>query len=154
MRNFEKTVEIAVPPDRVWAVMIDVEHWSDWTASITSIRKLDPPPFAVGSRVHIVQPKLRPGVWTVTDVEPGRSFTWTSGASGFMRVFARHDVEPTDSGCRVTLSVVFKGILGAFAAAAYGKLTAEYMGMEAAGLKRRSETRGATEPISSGQRSS
>ena len=87
-----------------------------------------------------MQPKLRPGVWTVTDVEPGRSFTWASGTSGIVRVIARHVVEPIDSGSRVTLSVEFKGILGALGAAAFGKLTNEYMGMEAAGLKRRVES--------------
>lgn len=140
MRNFEKTVEIAAPPDRIWSVMIDVENWPQWTASVTSIRKLDPPPFDVGSRVHIVQPKLRPGIWTVTGVEPGRSFSWASGVSGLVRVIARHAIEPADSGSRVILGVEFKGILGAIGAAAYGKLTAEYMAMEAAGLKRRLES--------------
>lgn len=142
MRHFEHTIDIAAPPDRIWPVMIDVERWSDWTASITSIRKLDPPPFGTGSRVHMSQPKLRPGIWTVTELESCRSFTWASGVSGLMRVAARHIIEPADSGSRVTFSVEFRGLLGGLAGLAFAKITAEYIGTEAAGLKRRVESQG------------
>jgi hypothetical protein len=56
MTQFSITVEIPAPPDRVWAVMADIERWSDWTPTVTSIRRLDPGPLAVGSRARIRQP--------------------------------------------------------------------------------------------------
>ena len=135
----KKTIDIAAPPERVWQVMVDVEHWNEWTASITSVKKFDAVPFAVGSRARVSQPKLRDAIWTVTQLEPGRTFTWTSGVPGLLRAIGSHTVEPTKKGTRATLSVEFRGLLGWLAAGAFGKLTEEYIGLEAAGLKRRCE---------------
>ena len=33
----EDSVEIAAPPQLVWDVFTDVEHWPDWTSSVTSL---------------------------------------------------------------------------------------------------------------------
>ena len=138
MRSFHKTVDIAAPPERVWAVMIDVERWPEWTKSMETIRRLEGGPFAIGSSTWISQPKLRPAVWTVTQFDAGRSFTWSASGPGF-RVFGSHGVEPIESGSRATLSIRFEGLLGGIVGHLLRKLNVEYMEMEAAGLKRRSE---------------
>ena len=138
MPDVEKTIRIAAPPDRVWDVWMNVEHWADWTASITSIQRLDAGPLAVGSRVRILQPKLRPAVWSVTQLDVCRNFTWRSGIPG-LNVFGSHMVEPEGQGSLVTLTVEFKGLFGRLAARAFRKLNEEYVGMEAAGLKRQCE---------------
>jgi uncharacterized protein YndB with AHSA1/START domain len=39
--DFAISIEIATPPDRVWAVLSDIEKWPEWTPSITSIERLD-----------------------------------------------------------------------------------------------------------------
>jgi carbon monoxide dehydrogenase subunit G len=135
----QKTIEIDAPPERVWRVMANVERWHEWTASIRSIRRLEGGPFTVGSSACVSQPKLRDTIWTVTHLEPGRSFTWTSSVSGLFRATGIHSVEPTGKGSRVTLSVEFKGLLGGLAGLAFGKVTDEYVAMEAAGLKRKCE---------------
>jgi uncharacterized protein YndB with AHSA1/START domain len=114
--DFTKTIDIAAPPDWVWDAMTDVEHWPDWTASVTSIKRLDAGPFAVGSRARIKPPKLLPAIWTVTALIPGRSFTWISGMPG-LRVTGHHEVESGMSGSRVTLSIQFEGIFRGVAAA-------------------------------------
>ena len=118
--------------------MVDVERWREWTASITSIEKLQPGPLAIGSRARVVQPKLRPAVWTVTQLDPGRSFSWTSGIPG-VHVTGIHTVERVGQGSRAVLSVEFKGLFGGLVDRLMRKLNDEYVGMEAAGLKRRCE---------------
>jgi len=119
--------------------MAAVESWPDWTASVTSIKKLDPGPLSIGSRARVSQPKLMPAVWTVTEIDAGRSFSWVSRTPG-VRVTGIHRVEPSTIGCRVTLSVKFEGLLAGIAARIFRKLNEEYLQLEATGLKRRCES--------------
>ena len=44
------SVAIDAPSDLVWDVFTDVEHWPDWTASVTRLRGLDDVQLAVGRR--------------------------------------------------------------------------------------------------------
>jgi len=140
MRNMDFTisVDIAAPPDRVWAVMSDIEKWHEWTASVRSITVRDRGPLRPGTRAWVRQPKFPPAHWTVTDVGQ-RTFTWVSRAPG-MVVTATHSVTPVATGSRATLSLHFAGMFGPF----FGRLTRDinnrYLEMEAAGLKRRSES--------------
>ena len=141
MREFTTHVTIAAAPARVWAIMTDVVHWPEWTASIRSVEHLDAEPLRVGSRVRIEQPKLRPAVWTVTDWQPQRSFTWESKNPGIAAV-GLHAVEAVAEGSRVTLTVRFDGWLAPLIALLAGGLTRTYIAMEAAGLKARCEAAG------------
>ena len=138
--EFHISVDIAAPPDTVWSVMSDAERWHEWTASVTSIRLLDGRPLGVGSRALIRQPKFPPAMWTVTALDPGRGFVWQSGAPG-MRVQAHHSLTPIAGGTRVTLRLEYSGMLGTLMARMTRGITNRYLGMEAAGLKKRSEER-------------
>lgn len=133
------TVDIAAPPERVWEVLADVEHWSDWTESVQWVRRLDEGPLRTGSTAKISQPKIPTSDYVVTELEPGRSFTWVNSGPG-ARTTARHSVEPlADGGARVRLSVTMEGWLGSLVGRFYAGLTDRYLAMEAAGLKRRCE---------------
>ncbi len=138
MTHVPITVEIQAPPERVWAVLWDIERWPEWTPSVTSIERLDRGPLAVGSRARIRQPRLLPAVWQITELDEGRSFTWITRSLG-VRVTARHDIEVNERGSRVTLSLQFSGLLGPLAARLTRGLTERYLVLEASGLKARSE---------------
>jgi carbon monoxide dehydrogenase subunit G len=138
MKEFSISVDVQAPPSAVWAVMSDVERWHEWTASITSVTRLDPGPLAVGARAHVRQPKLRPADFIVTDFESGRQFTWVTHSPGIIAT-ASHSVEPIPGGTRARLSVQYDGLLAAAVAWLFGRLTNEYLALEAAGLKKRSE---------------
>jgi Polyketide cyclase / dehydrase and lipid transport len=142
--DFQIAIDISAPVEVVWAVMVDVERWPEWTASVRKVRRLGHGPLTVGQRALILQPKLPPAVWTVTAIQAGRSFTWTSGAPG-MRVIGHHAVEGGATGARATLSLKFKGLFGGLLARMTSGITRRYLSLEAEGLKRRSEGLGAHE---------
>ena len=80
-------------------------------------------------------------LWTLTAIEPGRSFTWVSRAPG-LRVVAHHSVEPTVSGSRATLSLELQGVFGGVFGRLTRGITERYLALEASGLKARSEDAG------------
>ena len=138
MRHFSITVDIAAPADRVWAVMSDVERWHEWTPSITRVTLLRKGALAVGSRALVRQPKFPPALWRLTELVPGRSFTWVSVAPG-LRVIGRHAVELTVNGTRAVLTLELKGMVGGLWGRLTRGITERYIAFEAAGLKARSE---------------
>lgn len=140
--QYQTAIEIAALPEQIWRLLVDVEHWNEWTASITRIERLDPTAFGAGSRFKVFQPRLRPAVWTVTDARPGSSFTWES-RNPAMKVVAEHIVQPAgDGSSTVTLRTIFSGPVGLLVGRLSGALTQQYMALEATGLKRRAEGQG------------
>jgi len=138
MREFIVRSEIAAPPETVWAILADLERWPEWTASMQSVKRLDSEAIGTGSRVRVLQPKLRPAVFTVTEWLPNRNFTWTSSTPGVTTV-AGHLLEPATGGCKLTLSLRFDGLFGGLAGRLFRGLIQRYMAMEANGLKQSSE---------------
>ena len=133
------TVEIAAASARVWDVLTDVERWSEWSETVTSVDLLDEGPLRAGSRAKIDQPKIPPTEYVVTELSPGRSFTWVAKGPG-VTTTARHVLEPLGADrTRVTLSVEQGGILGTVMGRFYRGLTDRYLANEAAGLKARCE---------------
>jgi hypothetical protein len=129
---------IAAPPSTAWRIVADVERWLEWTPSISRVERLDDGPLGLGSRVRVIQPKLRPGVWTITDWSPERNFTWEMRALG-LRIVADHEIRAEPNGCSVELRVRYEGFLGGIVGRVYGRITERYMQMEADGLRARSE---------------
>ena len=138
MTHFSITIDIHAPPDRVWAVMRDIERWPEWTASVTSVTPLDGGPLAIGARARIRQPRLLPAVWRVTSLQDGSSFAWETRSPGVC-VTARHWVEPAPGGSRATLALEFSGLFGPLVARLTRDLNQRYLALEASGLKQRSE---------------
>lgn len=133
------TVAIDAPADLVWKVFTDVEHWPDWTPSVTRLIGLDGPELAVGRRFQIDQPRLPRLVWTVTEVIPHKSWTWVQRSPGG-HTTARHEVVETASGTTVVnQELEQRGIIGAAVGLAMRGMTRRYLAMEGRGLKDRSE---------------
>jgi uncharacterized protein YndB with AHSA1/START domain len=138
MTSFSVTVDIQAPPARVWAVLIDVERWHEWTPTVTSITRLDTGLLAAGSQMVIRQPKFPAARWAVVSVNPGRAMTSVSRAPG-VRVIARQEVESVQGGTRATLSLAFEGFLAGLLGLLTGRINERYLNLEAAGLKSRCE---------------
>jgi hypothetical protein len=141
MLDFEIAVPISALPDRVWAVMRDIERWPEWTPTVRKIRRIDTGPLAVGSQAVIWQPKLLAAKWKVTELDDaGRTFTWETRGPG-MRLQARHWVDASGGGSRATLSLHFSGFLGPLFARLTRNLNDRYLALEANGLRERCEGR-------------
>jgi uncharacterized protein YndB with AHSA1/START domain len=132
---FADSVVIAAPAAEVFEVYADVERWPEWTASMTTVRRLDSGQFGIGSAARIKQPRLPEVVWTVTDFQPGRSFTWVARSPGVLST-ARHNVDNAEAGCLVRMSVQQQGPVGLLIGSLSRGLTKRYLALEAAGLKR------------------
>jgi uncharacterized membrane protein len=140
MANFEIAVEIQAPAAYVWAVLVDVERWPEWSPTVTSIERLDPGPLALGSRTRIHQPKLRPAVWQVTELNEAQGvFTWAAKSPGIL-VTARHLVAATGSGSKAILTTEFSGFLAPLLMRPLRELNEQYVTTEAQSLKKRCES--------------
>lgn len=140
MASFRFVVEVFASPERVFEVLTDVEHWPEWTQTVTSVQRLDAGAFAVGSRTKVVQPKLIPTVWEVTQLDrKERIFSWTTGRPG-IKITGTHLVERSPRGSLVTMNLDYTGLLGALMAAQLKNLNWDYLTKEAEGLKHRCET--------------
>jgi uncharacterized membrane protein len=138
-RNTVVTVSIDAPPEKVFAVLCDVERWPEWTSTMTSVQRLQSGRLAAGSSARVRQPRLRPAVWQVTVFENQRNFTWAAHSPG-LRMTAGHLLEPTVAGSRVTLSFELSGFLAPLVSWLYDSLIEGYISTEASGLKKHCES--------------
>jgi uncharacterized membrane protein len=137
---YQVSEEIDAAPELVWAVLVDVTAWPEWSATVRAARRLDQGPFGFDSRVRLRQPRLPKQVWRVTEFEPGRRFEWTTASPG-IRIRADHLLEPLDGDrTRLSLALEPRGALAGLVNAVYGRLNRRYLRLEAACLKRRCET--------------
>lgn len=137
--RIERTVDVAAPPETVWAVMTDVERWPEWTGSVRRAAILDGADFGPGCRVRLRQPGFAPAVWQVTGFDPPRSFTWESRSLG-TRAVGSHRVAANGRGSTVTLAVELEGWLIRVLAPWIASVSRRFVEMEALGLQRRCES--------------
>lgn len=134
------TIMIEAAPDVVWAVYTDIDRWPQWTASVTTAELAPGGPLAVGSRASIKQPRFPRVTWTVTSVEPERSWEWANRAPG-ARTSASHVLTSLDDGrTRVDLSIDQRGVIGRPIGWLVRRITRRYLRLEAEGLRRHSES--------------
>jgi uncharacterized membrane protein len=138
MPGLEHAVTIAAPPARVWEVLVDVGRWPERIPTVDAVERLDEGPLVVGSRTRLRQPRLPEAVWTVTEVDEGRSFAWESRSPG-VAISAGHRVEPHGDATRLTLSVAISGPIAPVGWLMTKGLTRRYVETEAASIKRVAE---------------
>lgn len=102
--RIEKSIEVNASPEKVRAVLEDVERWPRWQPGMKKVNKLTPGPLGQRSRVRI---KFKVGFLTITStkeyaVTAERAMVFRS--LGFPpRVSQTFRLEPIDSKTRVTI---------------------------------------------------
>ena len=138
--HFERTIEIDASRQRVWDVLTSLEAWPQRIETVDAVEVLTPAPLTKGSRVRLRQPKLGEGIWDITVWDAPSYFEWTQKTSGITSV-AGHRVEAIGDGrARLILTLDMRGLLTPVVAVFFKGLTDRYMSLEAAGMKRASET--------------
>ncbi len=139
MPRFQHAIAISAPPERVWEILVDVERWPARIPTVDRAERLDDGPLAIGAQTRLAQPKLPEAVWTVTELTPGKAFTWTSTSPG-VRIAASHAVGPTPEGSRLTLAIDLAGWLAPVGWLMTRSLTQRYVTTEAAAIKAAAES--------------
>jgi len=107
------TVEIARPPEEVFAYVTDPSHFVEWQQGVVSGRMEEDGPILVGSRcvtTRRIGGSDRTTTQEITELTP--PIRWADrGLDGPIRARVQVDVEPIDqdAGSRVTFAVDFEG---------------------------------------------
>jgi uncharacterized membrane protein len=133
------TTQVDAPTEDVWRLFVDVERWPELTESIREVSRVDSGPLRVGSEALIKQPGLARARWKVTELDPGRSFTWETASAGVTSVGA-HVVEPRETGATITLSLRQSGPMARLVGWVLGSRINRYLSMELEGFRRGAES--------------
>lgn len=133
------TTQVDAPADDVWRLFVDVERWPELTESMREVSRIDSGPLRLGSEALIKQPGLARARWKVTELEPGRSFTWETATAGVTSVGA-HLVEPGEGGSTITLSLRQTGPMARLVGWLLGSRINRYLSMELEGFRRGAES--------------
>jgi carbon monoxide dehydrogenase subunit G len=141
--RFEHTIDINASPAQVWTILADVARWKDWTPTVKSFEWVNGDQLRVGAQARLDVDGAGNGIWTVTNVDEGRSFSWDNDTKGVHTV-GGHVVDARDGGSRVTLILEQSGIMATLLRPMIARVSKRNLPIEAAGLKRASETRAAS----------
>jgi uncharacterized protein YndB with AHSA1/START domain len=101
-RPISASVQIAAPPEAVWAVVSDLTRMPEWSPELRWITTLGRPPVRVGSLLLGVN-RRGLAVWPTTSrvvrLDPGRAVAWKTRESGATWTY---ELEPEDGGTRLT----------------------------------------------------
>ncbi len=131
----EVAIRVDAPADVVWQTISVVEKWPEWTPTMESVRRHDKGELMVGSSAEVRQPEQPQRRWTVTELTPGRAFTWTASGPG-VRLTADHAVTTgADGEVVATLAFAVSGPLASVVTLLGGRTIRRLMDTEASSLK-------------------
>lgn len=135
----DSSIEIDAPAPLVWSIFSDVERWPEMTPSVDRLTALDEAALAVGRRYRIEQPRFPKLVWEVTEVEPGRSWTWVQRSPGGTTLAIHEVVAQGPERTLVRQRIDQRGPVGVVVGFLTKRITPRYMEQEAQGLKAMAE---------------
>ncbi len=138
MPSIQKSIIINATHVDVFNILVDVIHWHTWTRSIISAEIMDNEALKIGSKVRLYQPRKRPVIWELTDLQDGRGFTWETRTFG-LKVTSSYWVASAVDSAKVDMSVAISGWLSPILFGLTWAVAENFMEMEIQGLKRHVE---------------
>ena len=110
--KFSSTVEVDAPPEKVWALVNDLEEWPQWIPSIKKIEKLSEGALGIGSQIRVtaksaITVKL---LMTITEFVPGQHAVMRGKVLG-TDLIRYYTFEPVDQRTRLTAGGEVSGLL-------------------------------------------
>jgi hypothetical protein len=136
----EKTSVINALPGDIFKVLMNFGQWNQWTASITKMSILNNDRPGMGARIKVLQPKLPPAIWTITETLQDKSLTWEKRSFGLV-MLSEHLITTSNNMTSVIIRMTYQGPLASLFYMLTHSLTDRYMTMEIYGLKRECEAR-------------
>ena len=118
MASVRREIEIAAPPERVWALLSDPERLSQYNVTIVEVRDPTGPLDQVGSSydaVAKVYGRRIEGRWEVIDVTPMRRILQRGTGAAGAKATVNGTIEPSGDGTRAGVEVDYQlpaGFLG------------------------------------------
>lgn len=107
MATISRTVEVAAPPERVWALVSDLPRMGEYSPENTGGRWVKGGGPVVGARFRGTNRQGR-RTWstsaTVTRSEPGRAFAFEVKGGPLAVALWSYEITPTATGCTLTES--------------------------------------------------
>jgi hypothetical protein len=133
------SITILATPEQIFNIYADVAAWPDWDADVSGA-DLDGP-FRHGATGWLKPAKGPKAQITISELSPEHSFTAASRLP-LCKMHVWHQVDPMESGCRVTHGVRFEGPLAWLFRRVIGRKMAHGFPAALRGLKERAEQNG------------
>ncbi|QKW20330.1 SRPBCC family protein [Kitasatospora sp. NA04385] len=137
MWQHEHTAETAAAPHAVWAVLGDLDNWTDWDTSMEAVA-LDGP-FEVGGKVTMTPTGQEPIVSVITRIEPERVYADRTEFGGAVLDFSHTLTALPGGGTRVVHRLEITGPDVALLGPEIGPMITEDFPAAMAGLLARAE---------------
>ncbi|MGO8894417.1 MAG: SRPBCC family protein [Streptosporangiaceae bacterium] len=135
------TIEIAAPPEQVWAVLADLASYPDWNPVFRKASgQLTP-----GNRITITSTQPVTGHTMTVKVkvltaEPAAELRWGSSVLGLMTGEHSFILSPTASGTQLVQTQTFRGLFTRFPPKTIGRIQASFEAINEA-IRQRAEER-------------
>lgn len=114
MSKYTRRIRIEAPRGDVWAATRDVASWPTWAPQFERLERLDTGPIGLGARTRVKPKGLPASIWTVSEFEDGRLFTWASSLGPGMRLIGGHQLTSAGDSTDAEFWLQATGPVGAF----------------------------------------
>jgi hypothetical protein len=132
-------VRIAACPDYVWAVLVDVARWPDWSPSLREVEAFDGGPLVVGGGIRIRQRHLPDRQWRVAELRRHKGFTWRGEGVGSSASLKVRMSRAEDGGTDVVFDLDRSGWVGSMVGRVTNGTAVAHLDELVTGLRRRCE---------------
>ncbi len=110
--KFSSSVEIDAPPEKVWALVNELEEWPQWIPSIKKIEKLSEGPLGIGSQIRVTAKSIMTVklLMAITEFAPGRQAVMQGRVLG-TEMTRYYTFEPVNQRTRLTAGGEVSGLL-------------------------------------------